>query len=601
MKDKKQNLNLAVIGNCAINSLIDEHASIVFGCWSQADGDPLFSSLLQDDTTHNDSVASFDIKLKKQASIEQNYIDNTAILRTILTDTDGNKAELIDFAPRISDGKDCLAPRAIVRIIRPLVGTPSFESRCNPRFNYNADTPTTQVTENGIQYTGAGISVRLVTNTSVLDIHESQEILLDQPYALLFGMDLEQITDPLAQAKQWLTATTEHWQNWILSLTLPTSYTGAVIRSAIGLKMCWHQETGAILAALTMGLPAENANNRCWDYRFCWIRDSFYTAEALHKLGDKEVIQGYKTFLRPLLEKVSESDIQCMYGLNGNENLTELTVPSLSGYRGLGPVLKGNKASEQTQLDCFGHVLNIFALVTLDEKQCTDDELSLMLQTAEQAYQNYQKPDAGFWELRGVERVHTYSAIISWRAMDFMERVLICLGDQDLANLWHNRKNECKDTILREAWSEDEQAFAGFFGGDALDVTILHMVDIGMIDANDERLKHTIEAMNRRLRKENYLLPYDEEDDFGVRECGFNLCTFWFINSLHHIGHHTEAQTMYESMLSHRNQFGFLSEVIDPKTNEQWGNYPQAYSLMCIIQTAHILSDGRHKKITSID
>ncbi len=594
MTQKKQNLNLAVIGNCAINALIDERASVVFACWPRADKDLVFSSLLHGGDVPENTVASFDIEISNGYTIVQNYIENTAILRTVLTDHDGNQAELLDFSPRISVDNKVNTPRAIVRILRPIRGNPLMRVRCNPRFNYNANAAEIKTADNRITYSGDGLSLEMVTNASLEALIGVSEFKLDQPLAYLFGLDLGDVDNPLVEAESWLYATGSEWWRWTSELALPDRYHEHVIRSAIGLKLCWHQETGGILAALTMGLPAENANDRCWDYRFCWIRDALYTAVTLYRLGDTEVIYSYRDFLRPLLKKASEGHIQAMYALDGTELLTEKIETALSGYRGIGPVLSGNKASEQTQLDCFGNVLIIFALVTLHEGQCSDEELDLMIKVAEQAYENYQKPDSGFWELRGFERVHTYSAIISWRAMDYMEKVLVCLGHTNDALKWSNRRNECSRNILKYSWSEKEQAFSGFFGGDALDVTILNMVDIGMISPDDERLLSTIKAMEKRLLKSGYLLPYDERDDFGERECGFNLCTFWFINSLHHIGRNQDAQKMFETMLSHCNQFGYLSEVIEPETKEQWGNYPQAYSLMCIIDTAKVLSTMSH-------
>lgn len=477
-----------------------------------------------------------------------------------------------------------------MRLLRPLKGLCKFVIRCHPRFDYNANAADINVFDNGINYQGNDLSLDLLTNALVSQVLENQQIVLDQPYAFLFGMDIDHNVNPVQQAKTWLSATQTEWQQWVAGLTLPEKWQQQVIRAAIGLKLHWYEQTGAVMAALSLGIPAENANDRCWDYRLCWLRDAFYTVNALHQLGDKEIIKSYRDFLRPLLDKVSRGHIQCTYALDGSEELQEMAVPALNGYRGLGPVLKGNKASEQIQLDCFGHVLNIFALVALDEEQCDELDLQLMVKTAEQAHMNYCNRDSGFWELRGVEWTHTYSAIISWRAMDSMAKVFAMLGDNKAAALWNSRKDECREVILEHSWSEQEQAFVGYFEGDELDLTILHMADIGMLDIDDARLEQTVDAINRKLRRAGYLLPHEGSDDFGEREFGFNLCTFWFINSLRHIGREQEAEKMFEDMLACCNDFGYLSEVVDPKTNEQWGNYPQAYSLMCIIGTARILA-----------
>ena len=580
------NLNLAVIGNCALNALIDEQGSIVFSCWPEPDKDPIFNALL--DGGSEKPPAHFGLSLENQRRCYQRYLPNTLIVEALLEDKDQNVVRVTTFFPRTQDSDEAQCPKKLVRMVELVRGKPRLNVEIRPRFLYNAKDATTVLDDTTASYSGGGLSVYLTTDVSIMNVVKASTFSVEKDFSIVLSSDLSELPSKdscFEHSSRLLTQTVAYWNGWVESLTVPEAHRDQIIRAAIGLKLCWYQETGAMLAALTLGLPAEPNSNRNWDYRYCWLRDAYYSIEALYKLGDKETLFSYKKFITPVLKEISQGHVQCMYDLHGNKKLTEKIEPNLRGYRGLGPVLSGNKASEQVQLDCFGHVINIFRMAIVESGCCPNDELKLLEATAEQARRHYQEPDSGFWELRGSQHVHTNSAIVSWSAMDSMQAIYRVLGQTANSDKWAKEKELCKTVIMEHAWHKDQHALMGHFGGDKLDTTILCLVNLSMLDRNDPRLKSTVNAMRQRLDRNGFILPHEGEDDFGERTCGFNLCTFWYASALYQVGYVDEAEWIYQGMLDSANGFGYLSEVIDPKSGELWGNYPQAYSLIGMIDT----------------
>ncbi len=580
-----QDLELGIVGNCVVNAMIDKQGSIVFACFPRPDSDPVFNKLLDRTRADNGTAASFDVSVEGQTSTTQAYLGATAILKTTLHRGDHPALEIIDFAPRLANSNAVNAQPSVVRIIRPVSAPCRVQIRCTPSFDYGETSPSRELNSGSVCFRVPQKQIWLQASIDPTPLLDGAEFILDRPIACIVGSSFHPADDLLLLAEYWLTETEREWKAWVAGLRFPTKETEAAIRAAIGLRLHWYEPTGAVLAALSLGIPAESNSNRNWDYRYCWLRDAFYTVRSLTRLGDRQVLKGFADFLRPIAEEAINGPVQCLYCVDGSLEAEERVASSLSGYRGLGPVLIGNAAVEQTQLDCFGHILNVFALLSENEGEVSGTDIEICRKLAAQAWKNYRTPDAGFWELRGSERVHTYSAIVSWDALRAMAEMCRRTDDPDEASVWAERAEICRDYVLSAAWSEKESAIAGYFGGDALDVTVLYAADVGMISSMDSRFRQTIEAIERRLLREDFLLPYDEEDDFGNRECGFNLCTFWFINSLYRIGRSSDAEKMLGMLLLCRNDVGYLSEVIEPKTKELWGNYPQAYSLSGIIDS----------------
>ena len=434
---------------------------------------------------------------------------------------------------------------------------------------------------------------RMTTDAPVSYIMDGREFVLDREVSFVLGPD-ESLSDAVGvMAQDWLKRTTEQWQDWSRRLATPPEWQSAVIRAAITLKMCVYEETGGIVAALTTSIPEHDGSERNWDYRFCWLRDAYFTVTALNRLSAVGTLERYLGYLRNTVAHTRGGHIQPVYGIALEQDLTEDIPGHLKGYRGLGPVRFGNQAAEHVQHDVYGHVVLGASQAFFDDRLSARAgllEFEHFEQVGERAYAVYNTPDAGIWEYRGRAAVHTSSAIMCWAACDRLARIASELGREDRAKLWTDRADEMREKILKEAWNEDRRAFTGAFGGDALDASVLLMAEIGFIDPMDPRYIATVDRIDEELREGAHVFRYRIEDDFGAPKTAFTACTFWHIDALSRIGRKDQARAMFESVLAHRTKLGLLSEDIETKTGELWGNFPQTYSMVGIINAAARLS-----------
>ena len=366
-----------------------------------------------------------------------------------------------------------------------------------------------------------------------------------------------------------------------------------MIRAAITLKLCVYEETGGIVAALTTSIPEHAGSQRNWDYRFCWLRDAYFTVTALNRLSAVGTLERYLAYLRNTVAMTKGGHIQPVYGIALENDLTESIADMLPGYRGMGPVRVGNQAAEHVQHDVYGHVILGAGQAFFDDRllaKAGELEFEHFEQVGERAYQLYDTPDAGIWEYRGRAEVHTSSAIMCWAACDRLARIAARLGRDERAEHWARRAEEIANVVLEKAWSPSRNAFTGAFGGEALDASVLLMAEIGFIDPMDPRYIATVERIDDELRDGNHVYRYRVEDDFGFPQTAFTACTFWHIDALARIGQTQKARDLFEAVLAHRTALGLLSEDVDTATGELWGNFPQTYSMAGIINAAARLS-----------
>ena len=265
----------------------------------------------------------------------------------------------------------------------------------------------------------------------------------------------------------------------------------------------------------------------------------------------------------------------------------------LAGYRGMGPVRVGNAAYTQVQNDAYGQVILSNAQAFFDERlyrKSTAEDFTALERVGERAWESHDEPDAGLWEFRTRTAVHTYSSVMSWAACDRLANIATELGLAERAEIWRERADSIRGAIETKAWHEGERRFAATFGGDELDASLLQLIDMRFLDAADPRFLNTFNAVERGLRRGEHMLRYAAEDDFGLPETAFNFCTFWLIEALHLVGRSEEARELYEKMLERLTPAGLLSEDTDFETGELWGNYPQTYSLVGLINCAGLLS-----------
>lgn len=588
----RSSLELWPIGNCQLSALVDGSAGIVWGCVPRVDGDPVFCALLNGDNQDN-GVWRFE--LEGQVSARQEYIRNTPNLVTTLTAVDGSAVEILDFCPRFERSGRMYRPVALVRIVRPIAGNPRIRVRLRPMKNYGAERAKRTNGTNHIRYLVGDQAIRLSTDAPVGYVLEERTFRIEEDTHFFLGPDEPFVGNLREEVRHMEQLTRKYWQHWVRGLATPLEWQDEVIRCAITLKLCQHEETGAIVAALTTSIPEAPGSERNWDYRYCWIRDSYYTVQALNRLGALDVLEKYLGYLRNIVDQAKGGQIQPLYSVMGVAELEEGVAENLDGYRGMGPVRVGNEAYLQIQHDCYGQIVLPTVQGFFDKRllrPADDADFASLEQVGEMAWKMHDQPDAGLWEFRTRQEVHTYSAVMSWAACDRLANVADHLGKTDRQKLWQDRATKIRERVLSDAWTGNggEGHFTASFESDYLDASLLQLIELRFIDPHDEKFLSTFKSLEKALRRGEHMLRYAAEDDFGAPETAFNICTFWLIEALALSDRKEEARRLFEAMLSHRTRSGLLSEDLDFETGELWGNFPQTYSLVGIINCAGLLS-----------
>lgn len=582
-------LNCGVIGNCSYNALVDRSGNIVWCCLPRFDGDPVFNALL--DNSANGSVWS--IELENCVKTEQFYDPNTAVLRTRLTDADNHGIEITDFAPRFTSRDRMFRPLMLIRRIRILNSAVRIRVRLRPRFEWGREAPEITRGSHHIRYVGPDQTLRLNTDASLSHLLSETWFLANSSLNFMLGPD-ETLNDGIEDVcRRFEKETINYWRNWSRRLALPYEWQDVVIRAAITLKMSLYEDTGAIIAAMTTSIPEAPGSARNWDYRFCWLRDAFFVVRALNSISEVGTMEEYLRWLSNIVASSKGGHIQPLYGIGLEEFLPESTVDHLPGYRGHQPVRVGNQAQEHFQHDVYGNVVLGAAQAFLDHRllnRAGVAEFAHLEAVGEQAFRVHDQPDAGMWELRTRARVHTSSMLMSWAACDRLAKIANVLELPERAAHWQARAEKIREPLLRDSWSEKRQAFCESLGGEDLDASVLLMAEVNFIDPKDPRFIKTVEALEKSLCDGPYMRRYEAPDDFGKPETAFNICTFWRIDALARIGRKDEAREIFETMLKARNHLGLLSEDTHPVTGEMWGNFPQTYSMVGLINCAMRLS-----------
>jgi GH15 family glucan-1,4-alpha-glucosidase len=583
-------LDLAVIGNCSYGALIDRRGRVVWSCLPRFDGDPVFCALVAGSASED---GAFEIELLDLARVEQSYRRNSAVLETRLYDSQGGVIEITDAAPRFLQYGRVFRPNMLVRRVSRLAGLPRVRIRIRPRCQYGTQRPEITRGSNHIRWIMPDQTLRLTTDGPVSYLLEEIPFLLEAPIAMILGPD-EIVAAPLADlTRELVEKTDEYWRVWCRGLSLPLEWQEAVIRAAITLKLSSYDDTGAIIAAMTSSIPEAADSRRNWDYRFCWLRDSYFVVSALNRLGATRTMELYLGYLGNIVATSPNGELQPVYGILREAALDESEMPGLAGYRDMGPVRRGNKACEQVQNDAYGSVVLACAHSYFDQRldKPGDEALFRRLERlGEYAAQCWDRPDAGLWELRTRSSVHTHSALLCWAACDRLRLIGERLGLDGRRDHWRAAADRIHQGILARAWSEQLNSFTDTFEGSHVDASLLLIPVLGFLPATDSRFAATLACVEKRLRDSNYLYRYDREDDFGRPRTAFTACTFWYIDALAAVGRVEEARALFENLLARRNSAGLLSEDLEIRTGELWGNIPQTYSMVGLIHSAMRLS-----------
>jgi GH15 family glucan-1,4-alpha-glucosidase len=465
--------------------------------------------------------------------------------------------------------------------------------RLQPTGGYGSLSPQVTFSSHALRFATDELAYRVTTDASLTVISEGRPFALSGALTFILGDDEPIHESPAAFGRALLEQTRMYWEEWVRGLAVPVDYQEAVIRAAITLKLCTFEDTGAMLAALTTSIPEAPDTLRNWDYRFCWLRDSYFTVHALNRLGASQTMRSYLRFIHNTHVRTPVGDLQPLYGISGEPQLVEVTAPSLRGYRGMAPVRVGNQAFEQKQYDVYGAIILGAAQLFYDERLDVDDPQRIFTgleRLGEHAVQGFARPDAGPWELRGSEHVHTYSALMCWAGCDRLAAIALRIGQDQASARWRRHADSMHARIIAEAWNPRLESFVATFGGDTLDATALLLAELRFLPASDQRFISTVNAIGRQLRTGDLVFRYRHADDFGVPTSTFTVCAFWYVNALAAIGRMEEARECFAQLLSRRNSCGLLSEDIDPHTGELWGNFPQSYSMVGIIISAMRLS-----------
>jgi GH15 family glucan-1,4-alpha-glucosidase len=363
----------------------------------------------------------------------------------------------------------------------------------------------------------------------------------------------------------------------------------------ITLKALTHHQTGGIVAAPTTSLPEQAGGERNWDYRYCWLRDSTFTLYALLESGFQDEAKAWREWLLRAIAG-SPNQMQIMYGLAGERRLTEFELPWLTGYENSRPVRIGNAASEQLQLDVFGEVMD--SLYQARKVGLAQLEAAWELECAlvTELEEIWNQPDEGIWEVRGGPRQFTYSKVMTWVAFDRAVRTIEELGAEGPLDRWKKVRSQIHEEVCRSGFNKEKNCFVQYFGSDALDASLLMLPLVGFLPPDDPRVRSTIAAIEKELMEDGFVLRYrtdETKDGLKGREGVFLACSFWLVDNYILQNRNEEARELFDRLMALRNDVGLLSEEYDPQGRRQLGNFPQAFSHLALVNSAHNFGEGR--------
>jgi GH15 family glucan-1,4-alpha-glucosidase len=561
-------------------------------CWPRFDSSFIFGSLLDEAKGGSFSIQPSSSRYKS----EQKYIENTNILVTRFETNDG-VFEVIDFAPRFSQYERFHKPLMLFRKVRKVSGNPRIVIRCHPVGEYGELQAETQMGSNHIRYAGLEQTVRLTTNASLTSILQESEFALREDLYLVLSWGIALEGPLISTVDDFLNRTQKYWHTWVERCNLPRVFQKEVIRSALTLKLHQYEDTGAIIAACTTSLPEIDGEGRNWDYRFCWLRDTYYTLSALNSLGHFEEMERYSHFIENLDLDHLES-LQPVYRIDGGAEMTEKEIP-LQGYLGNQPVRIGNQAAQQVQHDAYGQILVALFKLYTDERMRERRDLQssrIMKRVLSYIERTMTVPDNGVWEFRGKQSLHTYTLLFHWAGSAAIRKVAALTEDKDL----YERADRCFQQareLIEQAYVPGKKAYAQSVGGSEMDACMLQLITLGYLhDQAPEKALHHLRAIEKELQlAPGFLLRYKHADDFGQQRSAFLVCSFWHIEALAALGKVDEALALFDEVLKAQNHLGLMSEDFDTRTQSQWGNFPQTYSHVGLINCAFALDKAIQK------
>ncbi len=583
--------DLGVVGNCAFLAHIDKSTNISWMCWPRFDSSFIFGSLLDKKKGGEFSI----LPNGDNYTSHQYYIKNTNVLCTEVQSSEGNY-RVTDFAPRFYQFERYLRPLMLIRKIEPLSGTPRVKVVCEPVGDYGDFKPTSYSGSNHIQFDGFEKQVRLTTNISLNYIEEKTCFVLDDVkyLVLTYGAPLEAALE--GTAEEFLRQTIKYWRTWVKSTSISDFYQEQVIRSALVLKIHQYEDTGAIVAAATTSLPESPGSERNWDYRYCWLRDTYYTLTAFNNIGHFEEMEKYFNYIANISAQ-NKSTYQPLYTISGGRDIKE-RILDLEGYLGNQPVRIGNQAYEHIQNDVYGQVLISLLPLYVDGRFIDTERAGprkLVYETLEKISVTMNQKDAGLWEFRNLSQYHCYTFLFHWAGGQAALKIARVTKDDHMAVI-------AKDVIqkaslkIEQCLDVERGVYTQAIGTRNLDASTLQMIMMNYLPYDSDMARSHLAQLERDLKTpEGLFFRYKHSDDFGMPESTFMICSFWYVEALACLGRVDEALQQFDNLLKYTNSLGLLSEDVDAKTGSQWGNFPQAYSHVGLVNAAYRISNKLNK------
>jgi GH15 family glucan-1,4-alpha-glucosidase len=579
----------ALIGDCETAALVSRAGSIDWLCWPRFDSPACFAALLGTRDHGRWLLAAVD----PEARVSWTYRPHTLILETTFETSDG-VATVIDFMPPRAHTSD------VVRLVRGDRGKVAMHTELVLRFDYGRTVPwVTRLpdrTFRGIAgpdmvvlHTPVELRGRDLTTIGEFDVTAGTVV----PMVLTHGFSHRappKAIDPMASLER----TEAFWNNWVKHAG-PHEASEAEIRSLITLKALTYAPTGGIVAAPTTSLPEQLGGTRNWDYRFCWVRDATLTLLALMNAGHFDEAKAWRDWVLRAAAG-APSQLQIMYGVAGERQLAELQIPWLPGYQNSRPVRIGNAAHEQLQLDVFGEVMDALHQARRGGIHVGDADWAFQRALLGHLATIWDKPDEGIWEVRGPSRHFTYSKVMAWVAFDRGIRAVEAYGLDAPVDRWRVLRNQIHEEVCTMGYDAELGGFVQSYGSKELDASLLRLPTVGFLPASDPRVRGTVEAIERRLFVDGFVLRYDTAtsvDGLPAGEGAFLACSFWLADAYLLMGREDEARRLFERLLALRTDLGLLSEEYDVGARRLVGNFPQAFSHIALLNTLHNLTQTR--------
>ena len=579
----------AFLSDTQTGALVSRDGCIDWLCLPRFDSPACFASLLGEAKNGHWRFFPEDKVLHTQRS----YRGDSLILETVMK-TNGGSVRLIDFMPPRGTDPD------IVRIIEGLEGEVRMHTELIIRFEYGLIIPWVRQVDDGLEAIAGpdGLILRTPVETSGRDLTTVATFTVKKgqrvPFVLTWFASHEEPPRAI-NPEHALRDTEKFWRDWSQRWTYRGPWRDPIARSLIVLKGLTYAPTGGLVAAATTSLPEHIGGVRNWDYRYCWLRDATFTLVTLLRVGYRDEAKAWRDWLLRAIAG-SAAQMQIMYGVKGERWLDEREIPWLGGYEGSRPVRVGNAASNQFQLDVFGEVLLAMYESHRAGLETAEPEWRLQIELMRFLESNWNQPDEGIWEVRGGRKQFTHSKMMAWVAFDRaikLAQVCAC-GAGDHIERWIKIRDQIHREVCEYGYNPGKKAFTQFYGSDALDASLLMMPRVGFLPPTDPRVRGTIEAIERELMVDGFVLRYRVQDE-GVdglpgQEGAFLACSFWLASSLYMIGRKDDAKAMFERLLTLQNDLGLLSEEYDPIAKRQLGNFPQAFTHLALVNSARIIA-----------